>query len=154
MSRSLHIVIASAAALALAAPAFAQNETTQSQQRVVTYGELDLSSRAGADTLIRRIDNAAEQVCGANDGRTTTRQAQINRACERETTDNGVYDTGHPAVIARYEGSGYAIIEEGSAYYDPRLDPASPYYDARLDPHSAYYDPTLDPRSPYYVPPK
>jgi len=54
MSRSLHIVIASAAALALAAPAFAQNETTQSQQRVVTYGELDLNSRAGAPARLFR----------------------------------------------------------------------------------------------------
>ena len=64
-----------------------------------------------------------------------------SRAAVTEATENGVYDTNHPVVIARYEGSGYAIVEEGSAYYDPRLDPASPQYDARLDPHSSYYDP-------------
>lgn len=143
MSRKLHLTIATAAILSFAAPALAQNETTQPQQRVVTYGDLNLNSAAGADALVRRIDNASEQVCGVNDGRTTVRQSQINRACERETTENGVYDTGHPVVIARYEGSGYAIIEEGSAYYDPRLDPASPQY-----------DPTLDPNSAYYIPPK
>jgi len=143
MSRSLHFAIASAVALAFAAPAFAQNETTQTQQRVVTYGDLNVNSAAGADALVRRIDNAAEQVCGSNDGRTNTRQAMINRECETEATENGVYDTNHPVVIARYEGSGYAIVEEGSAYYDPRLDPASPQYDA-----------TMDPASPYYVPPK
>lgn len=152
MSRTLPVAFASVIAIALATPAFAQNETTRTQERVVTYGDLNLNSAAGADALVRRIDNAAEQVCGANDGRTTTRQAQINRSCEREATENGVYDTGHPVVIARYEGSGYAIIEEGSAYYDPRLDPASSQYDARIDPHSAYYDPTLDPRSPSYIP--
>lgn len=140
MSRALHLAIASAVALAFAAPAFAQS---QPEERVVTYGDLDLNSRAGADALIRRIDNAAEQVCGVNDGRTSTRQAQINRACETETTENGVYDTNHPVVIARYEGSGYAIIEEGSDWYDPRLDPASPQYDA-----------TLDPNSPHFIPPK
>lgn len=78
-----------------------------------------------------------------NDGRTNTRQAQINRACEVESTDNGVYDTNHPVVIARYEGSGYAIIEEGDGYYDPRLDPSS-----------REYDPTMDPASPAYIPPK
>lgn len=144
MSRALHLALASAAVLAFATPAFAQNETTRTQDRVVTYGDLNLNSRAGADTLVRRIENASEQVCGVNDGRTNTRQAQINRACEVESTENGVYDTGHPVVIARYEGSGYAIIEEGDApYYDPRLDPTSPQYDARLDP-----------ASPYYVPPK
>jgi len=143
MSRTLHFAIVSAAALAFAAPALAQNETSQPQARVVTYGELDLNSAAGADTLVRRIENASEQVCGSNDGRTNTRQAYINRACRVESTENGVYDTNHPVVIARYEGSGYAIVEEGSAYYDPRLDPASPQYDA-----------TMDPASPYYVPPK
>ena len=152
MSRTLPVAFASAIAIALATPAFAQNETTRTQERVVTYGDLNLNSAAGADALVRRIDNAAEQVCGSNDGRTTTRQATINRNCAAEAAENGVYDTGHPVVIARYEGSGYAIIEEGSAYYDPRLDPASPQYDARIDPHSAYYDPTLDPRSPSYIP--
>jgi UrcA family protein len=140
MSRALHLAVASAAVLALAAPAFAQS---QPEERLVTYGELDLNSRAGADTLIRRIDNAAEAVCGQNEGRTNTRQAMINNACEVETTDNGVADVNHPVVTARYLGSGYAIVEEGSAYYDPRLDPAAPEY-----------DPTLDPNSAYYIPPK
>lgn len=142
MSRTLHIALASVATLAFAAPAFAQNETTQPQSRVVTYGDLNLNSAAGADALVRRIDNAAEQVCGSNDGRTNTRQAYINRNCETEATENGVYDTGNPIVIARYEGSGYAIVEEGSAYYDRTLDPASPHY-----------DPTRDPSSTYYIPP-
>lgn len=154
MSRRLHLAIATAAALAIAAPAFAQNETTRTQERVVTYGDLNLNSAAGADALVRRIDNAAEQVCGSNDGRTNTRQARINRNCETEATENGVYDTNHPVVIARYEGSGYAIVEEGSAYYDPRLDPSSSQYDARLDPQSAYYVPSMDPYSPSYIPPK
>lgn len=140
MSRSLHLALATAIGLAFAAPALAQS---QPEERVVTYGDLNLNSRAGADELIRRIDNAAEQVCGVNDGRTNTRQAQINRACEVESTDNGVYDTNHPVVIARYEGSGYAIIEEGDGYYDPRLDPSSREYDA-----------TMDPASPAYIPPK
>lgn len=140
MLSSLRFVVASAAVLALAAPAFAQS---QPDQRVVTYGELDLNSAAGADTLIRRIDQASEQVCGAHDGRTNTRQAMINRVCEVETAENGVADVNHPVVTARYYGSGYGIVEEGSVYYDPRLDPASPEYDA-----------TLDPASPYYVPPK
>lgn len=144
MSRSLHLAIASAAVLAFATPALAQNETTEPQARVVTYGELNLNSAAGADTLVRRIENASAQVCGTNDGRTNTRQARINRNCATEATENGVYDTNHPVVIARYEGSGYAIVEEGDA----------PYYDPRLDPSSAQYDATLDPASPYYIPPK
>lgn len=141
MSRSLHLALATAIGLAFAAPAFAQ---TRPEERVVTYGDLNLNSAAGADALINRIDTAAEQVCGARTGPNTLSQSRDSRACETETTDNAVYDTNHPVVIARYEGSGYAIIEEGdAAYYDPRLDPTSPQYDARLDP-----------ASPYYIPPK
>ncbi len=138
MSRALHLVLASAVALAFAAPAVAQSQT---ESRVVTYGDLNVNRAAGADALIRRIDQASEQVCGVNDGRTNTRQAYSGRSCERETTENGVNDTGNPVVIARYHGSGYAIIEEGDAYYDPRLDASSPQYDATLDPSSTYYIP-------------
>jgi UrcA family protein len=139
MPRSLHLVIASAAVLALAAPAAAQ---TEPESRVVTYGELDLNSDAGAEVLVRRIEQASAQVCGEHDGRTNTRQAMINNACEVETAENGVADVNHPRVSAHYYG-GYGVVEDGAAYYDPRLDPASPEYDA-----------TLDPNSPSYVPPK
>lgn len=140
MSRSLHFAIASAVALAFAAPAIAQ---TQVEERVVTYGDLNVNSAAGADALIRRINNASEQVCGVNDGRTNTRQAIINRNCEYDATANGVSDTGNRVVIARYHGTGYATIDEGDTYYDARIDPASPSYDARLDPNSPYYIPPV-----------
>jgi UrcA family protein len=136
MPRSAHIALVSAAALALAAPAFAQS---QPESRLVTYGELNLDSAAGADALIRRIDNAAGQVCGRHEGRTNTRQAYINRACQVESTENGVADVNHPVVMARYYGSGYAVIEPDT--YDPRLDPSAPEYDPTLDPNSPYYDP-------------
>ncbi len=140
MSRSLHFAIASAIALTFAAPAIAQ---TQVEERVVTYGDLNVNSAAGADALIRRINNASEQVCGVNDGRTNTRQAMNNRNCEYDSTANGVSDTGNRVVIARYHGTGYAVIDEGDTYYDARIDPASPSYDARLDPNSPYYLPPV-----------
>lgn len=141
MPRSLHFAIASAAVLALAAPAFAQDETTRPQERVVTYGELNLNSSAGADTLVRRIEQASDQVCGRHDGRTNARQRIISQRCAVETAENGVADVDHPVVTARYYGSGYGYAEEAAVSYDPRLDPASPEYDARLDPNSAYYIP-------------
>jgi UrcA family protein len=143
MPRSLPTAILSAAAMlgaAAAAPAFAQL-IEDPESRVVTYGELDLNSEAGAETLIRRIDNASESVCARNDGRRPARQAARDRACEYETTEVAVNDVGHPNVSAEYYGgSGY--VEDDVAYYDPRLDPAS-----------AHYDPKLDPNSPYYVAP-
>jgi UrcA family protein len=137
MSRSLYaICIAALLGAAATVPATAQNY----ESRVVTYGELDLNSSAGADTLIRRIDNAAETVCGDR-SRNSARLATSERQCEAETEEYALADVNHPLVTARYYGSGYAVVEEGSAYYDPRLDPASPHYDARLDPNSPYYAP-------------
>ncbi len=143
MRRSLPTVILSVAALlssAAAVPAFAQL-IEDPESRVVTYGELDLNSAAGAETLIRRIDYASEGVCARHYGRRPARQAARDRACEYETTEVAVNDVDHPNVAAHYYG-GTAIIEEDVSYYDPRLDPAS-----------SQYDPTLDPNSPYYVAP-
>jgi UrcA family protein len=141
MSRSLPTVILSAAALlaAAAAPAFAQL-IEDPESRVVTYGELDLDSPEGADTLIRRLNDASESVCARRDGRRPVRQATRDRWCEYETTEVAVSDVGHPYVSGRYFGTG--VVEDDAAYYDPRLDPASPDY-----------DPTLDPNSPSYIPP-
>jgi UrcA family protein len=89
MSRALHIVIASAAVLAFAAPAHAQSQT---ESRLVTYGDLNVNSAAGADVLIRRIDQASEQICGVNDA--PIRVKPTATAHEYETTENGVNDTG------------------------------------------------------------
>lgn len=138
MSRSAYFAFASVVALIATPVAFAQSYP---ESRVVTYGELNLNTEAGADTLIRRINNAAEDVCGRHDGRRPARQAISDRNCEYETTEDGVDQVDHPMVQARYYGGGY--IEGTTEYYDSRLDPASPNYDA-----------TLDPNSPYYIPPK
>jgi len=141
MPRSLPTVIVSVAALlaSTAVPAFAQL-IEDPESRVVEYGELDLNSEAGAETLIRRIDNASGSVCARNDGRRPVRQAAMDRACEYETTEVAVNDVNHPNVSAHYYG-GTGVIEDDSVYYDPRLDPDSPQYDPRLDPNSAYYVP-------------
>ncbi|MGQ0532823.1 MAG: UrcA family protein [Caulobacteraceae bacterium] len=137
MPRRIHTAFVSAAVLVAAAagaPAFAQIIQDENS-RVVTYGELDLDSEAGADALIRRIDNAADAVCGRHDGRRPAHQAEVDRACANETAEVAVNDVNHPNVSAHYYG-GTAVIEDDIAYYDPRLDPASPQYD------------------PSYVPPK
>jgi UrcA family protein len=144
MPRRIHTAFLSVAMLtaaAVGAPAFAQ-VIQESNSRVVAYGELDLDSRAGADALIRRIDNAADAVCGRHDGPRPARQAEVNRACAHESRDVAVNDVNHPNVSARFYG-GTGVVEDDVVYYDPRLDPASPHYDPRLDPNS-----------PSYVPPK
>lgn len=143
MPRRIHTAFLSAALLAAAAAAPALARPGEDPNtRVVTYGELDLDSPEGADALIRRIDNAADAVCGRHDGPRPARQAQVNRACSHESTEVAVNDVDHPNVSARFYG-GTAVIEGDATYYDPRLDPASPDYDPRLDPNS-----------PSYIPPK
>lgn len=144
MSRSLPAVIISVAALlgsAATVPASAQL-IEDPESRVVEYGELDLNSEAGAETLVRRLNNAAESVCARHDGRRPARQAASDAACEYDTTEVAVNDVNHPNVSAHYYG-GTGYVEDTVTSYDPRLDPASPQY-----------DPTLDPNSPAYIPPK
>lgn len=46
MSRPLQLALATAIGLAFATPALAQS---QPEERIVTYGDLNLNSRAGAD---------------------------------------------------------------------------------------------------------
>ena len=67
MPRTLHFVCASALMFTgrAAAPAMAQQEP---ESQVVYFGELDLWSEEGADALVRRIQNAADNVCGDSPG--------------------------------------------------------------------------------------
>jgi UrcA family protein len=125
MSRCVHAALASALLLAAAAPAMAQNY----QSQVVTYGELDLNSRNGAETLIRRIEQASDNVCGNRTGPRSVRENSTVNACARETTEIGVEDVAHPNVTRSYyerQGTGYI---EGS--YDPYYDSAYPSVDKK-----------------------
>ena len=58
------ILIALAAAAAQPAPALADDV----QRIEVTYADLNLTNRAGAATLNRRVRGAARVICGGNDG--------------------------------------------------------------------------------------
>lgn len=55
--------LAIAAALSALAGAAAHAQTI-TQSRTVSYADLDLSSRAGMNTLMSRINSAAQDVCG------------------------------------------------------------------------------------------
>jgi len=121
------ITLGAIAALSLCAtaPAFAQQNdapsTTQLNERVVPYGDLNLDSRAGADTMLRRINNASRFVCG---DRTGSRPMQENGAvhgCVGESMDNAVADLGHPNVSNRYYGNTPEVIigEDDDTYAYP-----------------------------------
>ena len=122
MPRSFSLLCA-AAALAFAAvtPVLAQ----EYEQEVVRFGDLDLNSRAGANALIQRIENASERVCGFRTGAQPLTQHQYTRACTQETMEYAVRDVGHPVVLAEYYGvHPRVIIVEGDAdpYYGTYYD--------------------------------
>lgn len=124
MPRTLTAVCASALLFTAAVPAMAQ----ELRSEVVYFGDLDLYSETGADAMIRRIENAADRVCGDSRGLDPVAVEASARRCEVETTEFAISDLGHPMVYARYyDVNPQVVIEEGSA--DPYY--ADPYYTVR-----------------------
>ncbi|MBI3437698.1 MAG: UrcA family protein [Proteobacteria bacterium] len=122
MSRIAVGVIA-ALSLCAATPAFAQQSaasTTQLNARVVPYGDLNLDSRSGADTMLRRIDNASRYVCGDRTGPRPMQENGSVHACMHESMETAVNDLGHPNVSDRYYGNTPEVIvgdEDGDYAY-------------------------------------
>jgi len=119
------ITLGAIAALAIcaAAPAFAQQDaasTTQLNQRVVPYGDLNLDNNAGADTMLRRINNASRFVCGDRTGPRPMQENGSVRSCVGESTETAVNDLGHPNVSNRYYGNTpEVVIGEDDTYAYP-----------------------------------
>jgi len=107
------IALVAAFSLCVAVPAFAQDSapsTTQLNSRVVPYGDLNLDSASGADTMLRRINNASRFVCGDRAGPRTMQENGTVHACTGESMDNAVSDLGHPNVSNRYYGNTPEVI--------------------------------------------
>jgi UrcA family protein len=125
MTRKL-LAFVCAPALLFAANANAQAYDNRYEERVVQFGDLNLESRSGADTLIRRIQLASEVVCGDRPGpRPLSENTSVNN-CETETTEYAVQEIGHPNVLYRYYGYMPEVVIEGS--WDPDADP---YYEVK-----------------------
>ncbi|HEY6816491.1 MAG TPA: UrcA family protein [Croceibacterium sp.] len=67
MRTSIATVLAAAALVGLATPAFAADEETVTV--TVPYADLDVADPADADALTQRIDSAVEEVCHRPDMR-------------------------------------------------------------------------------------
>ena len=107
MPRSLMLALASAIAFGFAAAAPAA--AAERAQRV-TYAELDLDAGAGVDSLLRRIENAAENMCGDRLGPMPLHQRMAVRRCVREKTIQAVADVNHGSVTARFYNRDPSII--------------------------------------------
>jgi UrcA family protein len=126
MSRTA-LACLSAIALCAAAPAFAQQSTDQVNSRVVGYGDLNLDSNRGADTVIRRVESATNYVCGDRTGPRSMQETSSVHACQSQTADNAIADIDHPNVNSRYYGYTPQVdIGPDESYNDAPAYPAYP----------------------------
>lgn len=56
----------------------------------VAYGDLDLTTAAGQETLSSRVKAAVRKVCGANNGRPTASQIQDYRTCTTHASQSAL----------------------------------------------------------------
>lgn len=122
MLRTLKFATLSALALCAASPAFSEdNNVAQPQQQVVYYGDLDVYSDAGAEALIRRVQQAADSVCGEHPGPATIQESRSVGSCRVQTAETAISDINNSIVTARYYGYTPEVIigEETSSYADP-----------------------------------
>jgi UrcA family protein len=103
-SNALKQVMVLALALALSAPAVSHaagaDRTTMTPVR---YDDLDLDNAADAAVLLKRIDHAASEACGASAfSLREYRQAVRNSACHEEGMSRAVATVNAPTVTAIY----------------------------------------------------
>lgn len=100
-----------------ATPAFADEYETR-QQRVY-YGDLDPYDRRDANTLLGRIDRAADNVC--DDRMPQPPSAHQDEAiCEAIAREDAVRDVANPVVTAMHRGYAPAIDVDDGYYPDKK----------------------------------
>ena len=96
--------LVSALAVLGASPALA-DEAARSIK--VGYADLDISTEAGASTLLTRIRSAARQVCGYY-GSTVVDKAIWN-SCFKHAVGDAVGKVNNPQLTALYQGKSPAV---------------------------------------------
>jgi UrcA family protein len=100
--RSIIFALAAVCAFAaITAPAAARESDHQGIR--VVYRDLDINTERGADRLLRRINRAAERVCGYDRHYIALAVRQEYRHCIRDATDSAVAKTNNASVLARYQ---------------------------------------------------
>lgn len=96
----MKLVISTLAALAVAAPAFAATSVA------VRTSDLNLANPADAAIMLRRLDIAAAQACGAEKASVRVMQQAVRRSdCYAETMDRALTALNAPNVAAAYRDS-------------------------------------------------
>lgn len=103
-------------------PAYAQG-AQEIRREVVRTDDVDAYSTQGADTIVRRIENAADHVCGAQGGAMPLPQRADINDCSVDAEEDAIHDANNPVLTARYYGySPQVVVAEGDTddgYYAP-----------------------------------
>jgi UrcA family protein len=97
-----HIGKIVAVAITLSLAAHTAHAATEPAQVSVSYADLDLSRRAGAETLLARLQAGAGRVCGTEQGKRTLPERKLQSACLKQAMDGAVARIGAPLVTALY----------------------------------------------------
>ena len=101
------LCLAAAATLAYAAPALAQIADTVPSVSV-KYGDLNIGSRAGAQVLLKRIEAAANTVCGGEPDIRQLDQLASFEACRRSAIARAVAAADSPMLTGMAHGGSRA----------------------------------------------
>jgi UrcA family protein len=101
------VLVALISACALAAVFFAPRVTHadsagQLPTEAVRYGDLDLDTRSGIETLFRRIRIAAAEVCREYEPQGTRLPSSAYRSCTRNAISRAVGNVDSPLLKAYY----------------------------------------------------
>ena len=99
--RSAAALFALAAGVVFVSTASAGTPATDVPMATVRYGDLDLSTNAGAKTLYNRISMVARQVCPSDESRDLSR-LHIARACQQAAIERAVRSVNSPHLAAAY----------------------------------------------------
>jgi UrcA family protein len=99
--RSAAALLALTACLGTLSIASAATPEGNAPMTTVRYGDLNLSTDAGAKALYSRISMAARQVCPGVDSRELS-QAAAARACQRAAIERAVHSVNSPHLAAAY----------------------------------------------------
>lgn len=103
------LYLAAAVALSCAAPALAQTSDTVPSVSV-KYGDLNLGSLAGARALLKRIEAAANTVCGGAPDIRQLDQLAGFEACRRSAIGRAVVAVDSPLLTAVAHGGNPASL--------------------------------------------
>jgi UrcA family protein len=91
----------------------------------VSYGDLNLASSKGVESLYRRLSTAASTVCGDFDRRSTGQRAKWQE-CHDQALSAAVFDVNKPTLTALHSGrNGTLMTAESRTQHANSLKPAS-----------------------------